>query len=63
MAGGVRGVRVKDGVQRFVHNENIALYKKLIVESERDSSRDETRHKMLLELLAKELAQEFAQDE
>lgn len=36
------------------HAENIALYKKLIAESERDPSRDEDRHKMLLTLLAEE---------
>jgi hypothetical protein len=44
------------GMQRFVHTENIALYRKLILESDRDSSRDERRHKMLLTLLAEELA-------
>jgi hypothetical protein len=47
---------VKDSVQRFVHSENIAYYKRLIVESERDPSRDEARHQMLLRLLAEELA-------
>jgi hypothetical protein len=47
---------VKDGVQRFVHSENIAYYKRLIAESERDPSRDEARHRMLLRLLAEELA-------
>jgi len=45
-------------MQRFVHNENVALYRKLILESERDSSRDERRHKMLLTLLAEELAKD-----
>jgi hypothetical protein len=34
-------------MERFVHNENIALYKKLIAESELDTSRDEDRHAML----------------
>ena len=38
----------------FVHEENIALYKKLIAESELDPSRDEARHKMLLRLLAED---------
>jgi hypothetical protein len=47
---------VKDSVQRFVHSENIAYYKRLIVESERDPLRDEARHQMLLRLLAEELA-------
>jgi len=45
-----------DGVKSFVHNENIALYRKLIAESERDPSRDEARHKMLVRLLGKEMA-------
>ena len=40
----------------YVHNENIALYRKLIAESERDPSHDEERHKMLLTLLAEEKA-------
>jgi hypothetical protein len=52
----IQGVAVKDSVQRFVHSENIAYYKRLIVESERDPSRDEARHQMLLRLLAEELA-------
>jgi hypothetical protein len=38
------------------HNENIALYEKLIAESELDPSRDEARHNMLLTLLADALA-------
>jgi hypothetical protein len=42
----------------FVHNENIALYKKLIAESEREAARDEDRHKMLLRLLAEEIAKD-----
>ena len=41
-------------MERFVHNENMALYKKLIAESERNPKRDEDRHNMLLTLLAKE---------
>jgi hypothetical protein len=43
---------------RYVHRENIALYRKLILESERDSSRDERRHKLLLTLLAEELSKD-----
>ena len=39
-------------MQRFVHNENIALYRKLIAESGGCQSRDEDRHAMLLTLLA-----------
>jgi hypothetical protein len=45
-------------MERFVHNENIALYKKLIAESELNQSRDEGRHAMLLTLLAEENAKE-----
>ena len=45
-------------MERFVHNENTALYKKLIAESERDPKRDEDRHKMLLTLLAEEIAKD-----
>jgi hypothetical protein len=43
-------------MQRYVHNENVALYEKLIAESELDQSRDEQRHKMLLTLLTEEKA-------
>jgi hypothetical protein len=39
-------------MDRFVHAANIALYRKLISESELDASRDEDRHKMLMTLLA-----------
>ena len=45
-------------MERFVQIENIALYKKLITESELDPSRDEDRHKMLLTLLAEETAKD-----
>jgi hypothetical protein len=40
----------------FIHQENIALYERLIAESELDSTRNEERHKMLLSLLAEEKA-------
>ena len=46
-------------MQHFVRNENIALYKKLIAESENDPSRDEKRHAMLLTLLAEEKAKDM----
>jgi hypothetical protein len=46
-------------MQRFVHNENIALYRKLIAESEGSQSRDEDRHQMLLTLLAEEEARDI----
>ena len=42
----------------FVRAANIAHYKKLIAESQRDPSRDETRHATLLRLLAEEMAKE-----
>jgi hypothetical protein len=45
-------------LQRFVHEENIALYRRLLSESEIDPSRDEDRHKMLLTLLAEEMAKD-----
>jgi hypothetical protein len=41
-----------------VHNENIALYQKLIAEPERNPARDEKRLAMLLTLLAEEKAKE-----
>jgi hypothetical protein len=40
----------------FLHDENIALYRKLIAESESNPSRDQDRHAMLLTLLAEETA-------
>jgi len=49
---------MEEGTERFVHNENIALYRKLIVESERDPSRDKKRHAVLQQLLAEEIAKE-----
>jgi len=43
-------------MQRYVHDENIVRYRKLIAISEGDPSRDEARHQMLLQLLAEELS-------
>jgi hypothetical protein len=43
-------------MQSFVHDQNIALYRKLIAESESNPSRDEGRHAMLLTLLTEEIA-------
>jgi hypothetical protein len=54
------GVKMDQGPQHFIHNENILLYRKLIAKSEQDPSRDEGRHKMLLALLAAEIAKEVA---
>ena len=45
-------------MERFVHNANIELYRRLIAESELDPKRDEDRHKTLLVLLAEELAKD-----
>lgn len=45
-------------MQSFMHDENIALYRKLIAESESNPSRDEGRHAMLLTLLAEEIAKD-----
>ncbi len=47
----------------FLHKENIALYRRLISESEISPSRDEDRHKMLLTLLAEETAKEASATE
>jgi hypothetical protein len=46
-------------MEHFVHNENIALFRKLIAESEGCQSRDEDRHAMLLTLLAEEEAKDM----
>ncbi len=43
-------------MQTFVHNENMARYRRLIAIAEGDPMRDEARYKMLLRLLADEVA-------
>jgi hypothetical protein len=45
-------------MQRFIREQNIALYKRLIAEDERNPSHDQERHNMLLTLLAEEMARE-----
>jgi hypothetical protein len=45
-------------MERFVHDANIAHYRRLIADSELDPARDEDRHKMLLTLLAEEVAKD-----
>jgi len=50
-------------MERYIHNANIALYRRLIQESERDPARDEDRHSMLLTLLAEEVAKEETQQQ
>jgi len=45
-------------MERFIHNANIDLYRRLIAENERNPKRDENRHKMLQTLLAEEIAKD-----
>jgi hypothetical protein len=45
-------------MERYIHDANIAHYRHLIAESERNPKRDEDRHKMLLTLLAEQIAKE-----
>ena len=48
-------------MERYIHNANLAHYRYLIAESERNLKRDEDRHKILLTLLAEEIAKEKKQ--
>jgi hypothetical protein len=43
-------------MERFIHNENLAHYRRLIAASERDPARDEVQHNWLLKLLVDEEA-------
>jgi hypothetical protein len=43
-------------MERYVQNENVVRYRKLIAITEGDPSRDEARYQMLLRLLAEEQA-------
>jgi hypothetical protein len=43
-------------MERFIRNENLAHYRRLIAASERDPARDALQHKWLLKLLADEEA-------
>jgi len=45
-------------MERFIHNANVELYRRLLAESKSDPSRDEDRHKMLMTLLAEEMAKD-----
>jgi hypothetical protein len=47
-------------MERFVQNENIVRYRKLISITEGDPNRDEVRYQMLLRLLADEQAKSLA---
>ena len=46
-------------MERYIHNANMAHYRYLIAESERNPKRDEDRHKMLLTLLDEETAKKY----
>jgi hypothetical protein len=43
-------------MERFIHNENLAHYRRLIAASERDPARNEVQHNWLLKLLVDEEA-------
>ena len=43
----------------FVHQQNLAHYRRLLVEAELATSKDEIRHSMLMRLLAEEEANEL----
>jgi len=45
-------------MERYIHNANMAHYRYLIAESERNPKRDEDQHKMLLTLLDEETAKD-----
>jgi len=45
-------------MEHFIHNQNLARYRRLVAASERDPARDEVQHKWLLKLLADEEATE-----
>jgi ferritin-like metal-binding protein YciE len=49
-------------MQRFIHTENIARYRRLIALGETNPGRDEARHQMLIRLLAEEEAKDRAAD-
>jgi hypothetical protein len=39
-------------MERHIHEQNLAHYRRLVVESERDPARNEVQHNWLLKLLA-----------
>jgi hypothetical protein len=45
-------------MERHIHQRNLAHYRRLVAESERDPARDEVQHNWLLKLLADEEAEE-----
>ena len=59
MIGNVASSRLRmQRMDRFIHYENIAHFRKLIAVSSLEIARDEERYKMLLSLLADELAKD-----
>ena len=44
-------------MELFIHKQNLAHYRRLIAESERDPARNEVQHNWLLKLLADEEAE------
>jgi hypothetical protein len=43
-------------MERYTHQQNLAHYRRLLAESERDPARNEVQHNWLLKLLADEEA-------
>jgi hypothetical protein len=45
-------------MERHIHERNLAQYRRLVAESERDPARNEVQHNWLLNLLADEEAED-----
>jgi hypothetical protein len=45
-------------MERYTHQQNLARYRRLLAESERDPARNEIQHNWLLKLLADEEAED-----
>jgi hypothetical protein len=45
-------------MERYAHQQNLARYRRLLAESERDPARNEVQHNWLLKLLADEEAED-----
>jgi hypothetical protein len=45
-------------MERYIHDQNLAHYRRLVAESERDPSRNQVQHNWLLKLLADEEAED-----
>jgi hypothetical protein len=46
-------------MERYIHQQNLAHYRRLLAEAELATSKDELRHSMLMRLLAEEEANEL----